>query len=358
MSKGAESHFAPFSLPLSGVPGMSRLLRLFFVSLLGILTMSAQANSTFVNPIRTDGADPWVVRHSDGYYYYTQTTATDISLWRTQDPTDLDNAEHKVVWSPAPGASNGAHIWAPELHHLDGRWYIYFAASAGDMAEQRMYVLQSEGDDPFGNYAFPQGTAEGKIADASDKWAIDGTVLEHEGQRYFIWSGWEGDVNEEQRIYIAKMQSPWQLTGPRAEISRPTLAWERVGTPLVNEGPQVLISPQGRALLVYSASGSWTDDYCLGLLELTGDDPMNPAHWRKQPKPVFSKDEGKEVYGPGHNGFFTDGAGQPWLIHHAAKFKGAGWNREIHMQPFSWGDGDLPQFGTPVGTGQAQQAPR
>jgi len=320
--------------------------------------MQAQASPTFSNPILSNGADPWVVRHSDGYYYYTQTTGSDITLWRTKDITSLEDAEQKVVWSPTPGASNGSHVWAPELHLLDGRWYIYFAASAGDMTRQRMYVLQSKDADPFGEYAFPAATHEGKLTDDSDKWAIDGTVLDYKGERYFIWSGWEGDTNEQQRLYIAKMSSPWQITGPRVEISRPELAWERIGTPQVNEAPQVLRSPQGRLFIVYSASGSWTDDYCLGLLEFKGDDPMNPAHWAKQPQPVFGKNEAAEVYGPGHNGFFTDGQGVSWIIYHAAKFKGAGWDREIRLQPFSWDKQGLPLFGTPVGIGQVQDAPR
>lgn len=136
---------------------MFRILFTLFI-LVGAI-MPAQAGSTFTNPILSDGADPWVVRHDDGFYYYTQTTGNDITLWRTRDIADLEHAERKVVWMPPQGAVNGSHIWAPELHRLDGRWYIYFAASAGDMARQRMYVLQSEGDDPFGSYAFPQDTA-------------------------------------------------------------------------------------------------------------------------------------------------------------------------------------------------------
>ena len=186
---------------------MYRILLSLFI-LLGTI-MPAQASSTFTNPLLGDGADPWVVRHDDGFYYYTQTTGSDITLWRTKDITDLENAERKVVWMPAQGAVNGTHLWAPELHLLDGRWYIYFAASDGDMARQRMYVLQSKGVDPFGEYAFPAGTQEGKMADASDKWAIDGTVLDYRGERYFIWSGWEGEVNDQQRLYIARMASPW-----------------------------------------------------------------------------------------------------------------------------------------------------
>ncbi|MFC0228851.1 glycoside hydrolase family 43 protein [Serratia aquatilis] len=329
---------------------------IFILLMMGNI-MPLQANTTFTNPILSDGADPWVVHHSDGYYYYTQTTASNITLWRTTDLSDLDNAEQKVVWMPKPNSVNSEHVWAPELHYLDGRWYIYFAASAGDMTKQRMYVLQSENSDPFSDYHYPAATQSGKIADASDKWAIDGTIFEFAGKRYFIWSGWEGDTNEQQRLYIARMATPWQLIGERVELSRPEFVWEQVGTPQVNEAPQVLLNPKGQAFIVYSASGSWTDDYCLGLLLFNGGDPMVAANWSKHPTPVFSKNESADIYGPGHNGFFTDNLGQSWLIYHAAKFKGAGWAREIHMQPFGWHANGLPSFGLPIGSRVQQDKP-
>ena len=40
----------------------------------------------------------------------------------------LAHARERTVWRrPATGRMAG-HIWAPELHRIDGRWYIYFAA--------------------------------------------------------------------------------------------------------------------------------------------------------------------------------------------------------------------------------------
>src|SRR5690606_11681536 len=35
----------------------------------------------FRNPIAWTGADPWVVKHTDGLYYYTHTTTTSITIW-------------------------------------------------------------------------------------------------------------------------------------------------------------------------------------------------------------------------------------------------------------------------------------
>ena len=42
------------------------------------------------------------------------------------------------------------HIWAPEIHYVDNKWFIYFAG--GDIEDYwaiRPYVLMCEGDDPL-----------------------------------------------------------------------------------------------------------------------------------------------------------------------------------------------------------------
>lgn len=317
-----------------------------------------QPFEVFKNPIITNGADPWVVKHTDGYYYYTQTTGNNITIWKSETLSDLGNASSKVVWTPSVTAPNRSHLWAPELHYIKGKWYIYFAASDGDMGKQRMYVLVSVGDDPFGPYSHPEATEFGKITDPSDKWAIDGTVLEYKKKHYFIWSGWEGDVNVSQHLYIAEMKNPWTISGERIEISRPEFDWEKIGTPYINEGPQVLKNQQGDVFLIYSASGSWTDDYCLGMLTLTGKNPLAPTAWTKMTEPVFKKDPSIGVFGPGHNSFVKSVDDQEdWIVYHAAKFQGAGWNRNIRMQKFTWNDDGTPHFGTPVPSDTFIQVP-
>src|SRR5690625_2994297 len=105
--------------------------------------LNKKPSGLFENSTIGNGADPWIVSHSDGYYYYTHTTGNNITIWKSKTITGLQDAESKVVWTPEPGAPNSAHIWAPEIHFIDGKWYVYFAASAGDMEEQRMYVIES-----------------------------------------------------------------------------------------------------------------------------------------------------------------------------------------------------------------------
>jgi hypothetical protein len=143
------------------------------------------------------------------------------------------------------------------------------------------------------------------------------------------------------------MGSPWELSGPRVEIARPTHAWERIDTPDVNEGPQALV--RGETVnVVYSASGSWTDHYCLGLLSAkAGSDLLRPSSWTKHDEPVFQSGNG--VIAPGHCCFARSPNGEEdWVVYHAARYAGAGWVRNVRAQKFGWNLNGTPRFGQPV----------
>lgn len=303
-------------------------------------------SDTFMNPILPDGADPFLYEH-DGSYVYTQTTGSNVTLWRTDAPSELATAESKVIWQPTKGERD---IWAPEIHFVNDRWYVYYAAvMPGEV--HKMYVLESATADPFSDY-----TEKGVIEDPSGKWAIDGTILKNGDDLYYIWSGWEGDVNVSQYLYIAEMSDPMKISSERVELSRPTYAWESLGAPpSINEGPQILLKGD-QIHIVYSASGSWTDYYQLGLLSTTSDaDLMDPNAWTKQEEPVFSSSE--DVFGPGHASFVTSPDGsEDWIVYHAARAEGSGWTRNIRMQPFTWKD-SVPMFGEPVSTDETLQLP-
>jgi len=310
------------------------------------VTPSPQEITTFSNPLLSSGPDPWVYQ-KDSYYYYTHTIGNKIGLIRTQDISQIGKEAFTTVWTPPATGAYSQDIWAPELHYLDGKWYIYFAADDGNDANHRLYVLESSSTNPLAG----TWTLKGKISDTSDRWAIDGSVFEYNNQRYFIWSGWNGTNDSgNQKIYIARMSNPWTLEGERIKISQPDYSWEMNG--LVNEGPEVIKNSQGRVFLTYSASGCWTDDYALGLLTLKeGGDPLVPADWIKSTTPVFSKNATSKAYGPGHNGFFKSPDGtEDWIIYHANATSGAGCGatRSPRIQKFTWNADGSPNFGTPV----------
>jgi len=302
---------------------------------------------TFSNPLLSSGPDPWVFQ-KDGWYYVTHTTGKNLRLYRTRRMSDLKNAEWKTVWTPPDSGMNSKQIWAPEIHFLNGRWYFYYAADDGLNENHRMWVLENPSQDPFeGTWA-----DRGELELANDKWAIDGTVFTHDGQLYFLWSGWEGDINLRQDIYITKLKDPWTAEGSRSRLSKPEYAWETSGgKPAINEAPQFL-KRNGKLFIVYSASGCWTDDYNLGMLWAQDtSDVLNPSSWVKHAKPVFSRETSTSAYGPGHNSFFTSPDGQQdWIIYHANSEagQGCGGKRSPRIQPFHWNDEGFPQFGKPV----------
>jgi GH43 family beta-xylosidase len=320
--------------------------------------------NTFHNPLLPTGPDPWVTAR-DGFYYYMNTTGHNLTIWKTRDITDLAHAEKKVVWTPPATGPYSHDIWAPELHFMDGKWYIYFAADAGQNESHRIYVVENASADPLdGNWTF-----KGKVADATNKWAIDASVFENKGQKYMVWSGWEGDTDGEQRIYLAHMKNPWTIDSKRVQLSYPQYPWERVGDLLqrpamphvsVNEGPEIL-QHLNDIFLVYSGSACWTDYYELGVVRAkSGSNLLDPASWRKYDHPVFKQDREAGVFGPGHNGFFKSPDGkEDWIIYHAnpGSGQGCGNKRSPRAQRFTWNTDGTPNFGKPLSTETAIRKP-
>ncbi len=303
-------------------------------------TTSEYMYKTVKNPIHDMGGDPWVVEH-EGEYYYCFIGYNAIWVRKVSSIAELSLYDATLVYLPPEGTMYSLDYWAPELHYINGEWYIYVAADDGNNENHRMYVLRGTSQDPTAPFEMV-----GQITDPSNKWAIDGTVLQLNGEMYFIWSGWEGNENVAQNLYIAHMSDPCTIDSERVCISVPELVWEKEGQPYVNEGPAVL-QHQGKTFLVYSASGSWTDYYCLGMLTLTGDDPMNADSWEKTNRAVFKK-RFNVCYGPGHNSFCTAPDGSVWMIYHGNLVSGTGWSgRSVWIAPVTFESDGTPNFGQP-----------
>lgn len=300
------------------------------------------------NPIYYTGNDPWVVKHQGSYYYCWSDSG--IRVRKIDNLDDIKTVDGVQVWKPEKGTMHSEELWAPELHYIDGAWYVYVAACDGPNENHRMYVLKGTTQDPTDPFEFV-----GQVTDSTNRWAIDGTVMRRKGELYFIWSGWEGSVDVGQQLYIAHMSDPTTIDSERVQISAPSYSWEMTGLP-IEEGPFALTSDEhDTAIIVFSASGSWTDDYCLGKLTLTGNDPMDPASWTKHETPIFSKEEGS--YGPGHCSFVEADDGTTWMVYHCNTVSGSGWGgRTCRTQPIQW-DGKTLELGKPVSTSEWLQLP-
>ncbi len=340
--------------------------RLFYSLLTILLCVScAKQPQVYQNPLfPKSGPDPWALFYN-GNYYYMHTCQNCLNLWVTPDITDVKNAPCKTVWIPTD-STNMFDLWAPEIHRIHGKWYIYYAADDGNTDNHQLYVLENANEDPFeGEFVM-----KGRIStDPDNNWAIDGSVFEVNGNLYMVWSGWQTRriSTETQCIYIARMENPWTLASERVIISKPELEWERHWvnengwtpsyTIYVNEGPQPLLSPDGRLVhIAYSASGCWTPYYALGLLTASADaDLLDPATWHKSEQPVFHQKPEVGVYGTGHNSFFQSPDGKEYyILYHARSTEtdpvGMGDTRSPRMQRFTWDDNGYPIFGEPYPT--------
>src|SRR6185369_1677913 len=165
------------------------------------------------------------------------------------------------------------------------------------------------------------------------------------GRKYFLWSGWAGKKNGQQNIYIAPMKDPVTVSGERVLLATPDQPWERIEMPIC-EGPQVL-KRNGDIFIVYSASGSWTPDYCLGLLHNKTDNVLDPDAWIKH-GPVFKKTD--QVWGVGHCSFVKSLCQtEDWIVYHSKSSRRHGWeDRDVHAKRFTWSSDGFPDFGAPL----------
>ncbi len=183
----------------------------------GLPTAPSPSEEAVQPQLRTQGqtsirnADPSVIRVGSTYYS-VESDGTNVYSRSASSVDGLSSAGRTLIWS---SPKNKPNLWAPELVRDSGtgRYYVYFASGDGGSG-QRMYVTESA--IPGSGYNDPQ-----QMALPDGRWAIDGTLMTFNNQRYFLWSGWEGTTNVEQNLYIARMSSPTSTTGSRYVISQP-----------------------------------------------------------------------------------------------------------------------------------------
>lgn len=306
----------------------------------------------FDNPLVRQRADPWIHRAEDGTYYYIATAPEydRIEVRKSSTLAGIADAEAVVVWRKHESGPMSHHIWAPELHRVDGRWVIYFAAGmAEDIWHIRMWALTNTADDPTTG----EWVEEGQIETERDGFALDATTFEHRGERYLIWAENTRPDNNS-GLVMAKLVDGLRLEGPEIVITEPEYEWERQ-TYAVNEGAAV-IKRNGKIFVTYSASAT-DHTYAMGLLWADENaDLMDPASWNKSPEPVFYTNEEVGRFGPGHNCFTVAEDGKTdIMVYHARDYKeieGASLNdpnRDTRLRVLHWDENGFPDFRQELG---------
>ena len=327
-----------------------RLIRIFTLVMITVMysNQSYSQSTEFNNPIAEQRADPWVYKTDTGDYFLIATVPEydRIVLRKANSINGLKEAKEKEIWHKHEKGVMGSHIWAPELHRIDGKWYIYFAAGeAENIWNIRMWVLSNSSADPM------QGKwkEEGQIKTQKESFSLDATTFEHKGKRYLIWAQNVRGGDSGTALVLSEMKNPTTLTGPEVILTEPEFSWERVKYN-VNEGPAV-IKKDGRIFVAYSASAT-NHNYCMGLLWANEDaDLLNVANWNKSPGPVFYTSDELKRYGPGHNSFTTSEDGKSTImIYHARDYKEiqghelSDKNRATRARKVNWTKSGFPDF--------------
>ena len=316
-----------------------------------------QRADRIVNPLVRNRADAQVFRHDDGWYYMTGSVPEydRLVLRRSRTLAGLTTAAERVLWRHEAKGPMSGFLWAPELHEIDGRWIMYFAAgpSGGgeDVFRIRTYAVVCDGADPMtGNWS-----VLGQLRTPWDSFNLDSTVFTHRGTRYMAWAQREPGIETNSNLYLAPLATPLTLGAKPARLTIPELPWEIRGFK-VAEAP-ALLARNGRLFMTYSASA--TDArYCLGMLTARDDaDIMDPAAWAKSPVPVMQTSPAHRIYGPGHNSFTVDERGRDMLVFHARDYEKIEGdplfdpNRHTRVQPIRYDAAGVPLFDPPVANG-------
>ncbi|MCC5834899.1 MAG: glycoside hydrolase family 43 protein [Opitutales bacterium] len=308
-----------------------------------------------LKPLIEQRADPFIHRHSDGYYYFTASVPAydGVELRRAKSIGGLAEAKPVMVWKKPEKGPYSDLIWAPEIHFNEGAWYVYFAAAPNreikdGLFQHRMYALRCKDEDPLaGEWEFM-----GQIETGMDSFCLDATTFKNKGVLYYVWAQKEKGIPGNSNLYIAPMKSPCEIEGKPVRLTVPEFDWETRGFK-VNEGPAVLIR-HGKVFISYSASAT-DENYCMGLLcAKTDANLLDPKSWSKSPTPVFTSCYEHGIYGPGHNSFTVSADGETdLLVYHARTYteiKGDPlWdpNRHTFVKPIRWNERGMPVFGRP-----------
>lgn len=249
------------------------------------------------NPLVLQRADPWVYPAGPDVFFFTSTVPefNRIELRQSASIAGLGEATPTVIWRKKASGPMSANIWAPELHRIDGSWYIYFSAGSLDRPyDIRLYALKNAAENPMEG----EWQEVGQIETKYDTFALDGTTFAHRSARYLVWSQKDPQDLQPASLHISTLDSPVDITGPEVLIGRPEFDWEKRGIP-ANQAASV-IKHDGRIFIFYTASA--TDHRsAIGLMWADANaDLLQPDAWSKHPEPVLATNEQHNRLGPGH----------------------------------------------------------
>jgi arabinan endo-1,5-alpha-L-arabinosidase len=207
-----------------------------------ILCAVAAGRALAAPAAQVDVHDPAMAKEGDTYYLYS--TGPGIPFYSSKDMTHWASRGRVFVtepsWARGVNAHFNGHIWAPDVIRHDGRYYLYYAVSAGGEGDSAIGVTVNKTLDPTSpDYKWEdQGIVLRSVA-GRDLWnAIDPNVIVDEKGEPWITFGsfWSG-------IKLVRLNASWTgLAEPQewhaiAKRQRSVFVDDKAPGPAEIEGP-------------------------------------------------------------------------------------------------------------------------
>ncbi len=191
---------------------------------------------------QVDVHDPAMAKEGDTYYLYssgpgiTFYSSKDMKTWKLQGrvfPGD-------PPWARGVASGFNGHIWAPDIVHHDGRYYLYYAVSSSGQNSSAIGVTINKTLDPDSpDYSWEDQGIVLRSVPGRDLWnAIDPNIIVDESGTPWMSFGsfWSG-------LKLVKLDASWKaLAEPQewyslAKRERSIFVDDRVPGPAEIEGP-------------------------------------------------------------------------------------------------------------------------
>jgi beta-xylosidase len=259
-------------------------------------------NATYTNPVYAhDFPDPFIL--TVGGVFYAYATETRGYGFQVMQSPDLVHWTHKGTIFRPPWSS--VHLWAPEVLHYRGRFYMTYSAKNPSTGKREIGVAVA--DSPLG--PFTDKAILARPAQNNPLGVIDATLfVDADGAPYMLYS------EEEPRRIVLRRLAPdlmSAVTDPEPVV-QPDRPWE-FG---VTEAP-TLIRRNGRYHLFFSVGGFQSDDKAgavYAVAHAVADRITGP--YKKDDAPLLHTVPGR-VYSPGHQCIVRLPSGEDWIAYHA-----------------------------------------
>jgi len=236
--------------------------------------------------------DPFIlpVPMENTYYMYgTQgTTASDgkpdgFDVYRS---CDLLNWEGPIsVFRPEPGFWSDHHYWAPEVHHVQGRFYMFASFKAKGMSRAVQVLVADHPLGPFEQHSLGPITPK--------TWeCLDGTLyIEKDGTPWLIFCREWLQVTDGE-ICAAKLSDTLdRIVGePQVLFRASETPWAKKNADggFVADGPFLHLMDNGRLLMLWSSQGE--QGYTTGIARSVSGRITGP--WVHEEQPLGVEDGG------------------------------------------------------------------